>query len=297
MSTDAYESRYRALLSACQDPVVILDNETILAVSEAVQGWCQAEALTGKTLSQLFAPDLLAQFRQVMKQLAEGEEVIELEYQLRPEHLPELHALGLDEPCWYHSRWVMSDQGEVVWSARDMTAQKHMERKLSHQAQRDLLTGAYNRRTLIPVLEMATAQALRYDGATCVLLIDIDGMSGINERCGWDAGDQVLQQTVVTLHALKRTSDFLARYADDQLVFVLPETNHEQGLLAAERMRAAIEKLELPYSTGNLRWTVSIGLAAALDPDDDAASMMRRAREHLLIAQQSGRNRVEGEAL
>jgi len=274
MSTDAYESRYRALLSACQDPVVILDNETILAVSEAVQGWCQAEALTGKTLSQLFAPDLLAQFRQVMKQLAEGEEVIELEYQLRPEHLPELHALGLDEPCWYHSRWVMSDQGEVVWSARDMTAQKHMERKLSHQAQRDLLTGAYNRRTLIPVLEMATAQALRYDGATCVLLIDIDGMSGINERCGWDAGDQVLQQTVVTLHALKRTSDFLA-----------------------ERMRAAIEKLELPYSTGNLRWTVSIGLAAALDPEDDAASMMRRAREHLLIAQQSGRNRVEGEAL
>ena len=101
----------------------------------------------------------------------------------------------------------------------------------------------------------------------------------------------------MTLHALKRTSDFLARYADDQLVFVLPETNHEQGLLAAERMRAAIEKLELPYSTGNLRWTVSIGLAAALDPEDDAASMMRRAREHLLIAQQSGRNRVEGEAL
>ncbi|GAA0786090.1 GGDEF domain-containing protein [Marinobacterium sediminicola] len=297
MSTDAYEARCQALLNACQDPVFILDNETIVAVSAAEQSWCQSEALVGRSLEELFAKDLLAHFRQVLKQLAEGEDVMELEYQLRPEHLPVLRELGLSEPCWYQSRWVMSEQGEVIWTARDMTAQKHLERKLSHQAQRDPLTGAYNRRTLIPVLEMATAQALRYDGATSILLIDVDDLSGINDRYGWDAGDQVLQQTVMVLHALKRTSDFLARYADDQLVFVLPETNHEQGLLAAERMRAAVENLELPYSTGNLRWTVSIGLASAINLEDDAAALMRRARENLLVAQQSGRNRVEGEAL
>ncbi len=297
MSTEAYEARYRAMLSACQDPVLVLDNETILAVSQAAQGWCQADALVGRTLSDLFADDLLTQFRQTLRQLAAGEEFVELEYQLRPEHLPVLRELGLSEPCWYQSRWVMSAQGEVVWSARDMSAQKHLERKLSHQAQRDPLTGAYNRRTLIPVLEMATAQALRYDGATSMLLIDVDDLSGINDRYGWDAGDQVLQQTVMTLHALKRTSDFLARYSDDQLVVVLPETNHEQGVLAAERMRAAVAALELPYSTGNLSWTISVGLASAVNLEDDAAAMMRRARENLLIAQQSGRNRVEGEAL
>ncbi len=297
MSTDAYEARYQAILNACQDPVLVLDNETIVAVSEAGQAWCQKKALLGRTLSELFEDDLLAQFRQVLRQLAEGEEVMEIEYQLRPEHLPALRALGLSEPCWYRSRWVMSEQGEVIWSACDMTAQKHLERKLSHQAQRDPLTGAYNRRTLVPVLEMAAAQALRYDGATSVLLIDIDDFSGINDRYGWDAGDQVLQQTVMTLHALKRTADFLARYADDQLVVVLPETNHEQALLAAERMRAAIENLELPYRSGNVRWTISVGLASALNIEDDAATMMRRARVNLSIAQQSGRNRVEGEAL
>ncbi len=297
MSTDAYDARYRALLKASQDPVMVLDNETILAVSEAEQGWCRSDLLVGRTLSELFEADLLAQFRQALNQLAAGEVVVEQEYQLRPEHLPALRELGLVEPHWFQSRWVLSSQGEVVWSSRDMTAQKHLERKLSHQAQRDPLTGAYNRRTLIPVLEMATAQALRYDGATSVLLIDVDGLNAINDHYGWDAGDQVLQQTVMTLHALKRTSDFLARYADDQLVVVLPETNHEQGLLAAERMRVAIEALELPYSTGNLNWTISVGLASAIKLEDDAAAMMRRARENLLIAQQSGRNRVEGEAL
>lgn len=297
MTTDAYEVRCQAMLKACQDPLLVLDNETIVAVGGAGPDWCQAKGLVGKTLAELFADDLLAQFRQILARLAGGEEVVELEYQLRPEHLPVLRDLGLSEPCWYQGRWVMSDQGEVIWNACDMTARKHLERKLSHQAQRDLLTGAYNRRTLIPVLEMATAQALRYDGATSILLIDIDNLSGINEQYGWDAGDQVLQQTVMTLHALKRTADFLARYADDQMVIVLPETNHEQGVLAGERIRAAIESLELPYSTGNLRWTVSVGLASALKSDDDAASMMRRARENLSIAQQSGRNRVEGEAL
>jgi diguanylate cyclase (GGDEF)-like protein len=107
----------------------------------------------------------------------------------------------------------------------------------------------------------------------------------------------VLRQTVSELHRLKRTSDFVARYADDQLVMVLPETNHEQALLAGERMRSAIEALVLPHPQGNLSWTVSVGAASALRLEDDAASLLRRAHEHLLIAQHSGANRVEGEAL
>ncbi|PSL15208.1 diguanylate cyclase (GGDEF)-like protein [Marinobacterium halophilum] len=297
MSIDACEARYQAILKACLDSVLILDNETIVAASAARQSWLEPEALVGRTLSELFADDLLLQFRDALSLLVQGESMVELEYQLRPEHLPELRARGLAEVCWYSSRWVMTAQGEVVWSAHDITASKQLERKVSYQAQRDLLTGAYNRRAMIPVLEVATAQALRYDGATSVLLIDVDGLSAINDQYGWDAGDQVLQHTVATLDRLKRTSDFLARYADSQLVMVLPETNHEQGVLAAERIRAAVEGLQLSGDVAALGWTVSIGVASALNPEDNAVAMMRRAREHLLIAQHSGFNRVEGEAL
>ncbi|MBV0932004.1 GGDEF domain-containing protein [Marinobacterium weihaiense] len=296
MNTDAFEARYNSLLSASLDPVMILDNETVVAVGGSVD-WCQPEHLLGASLSSLLADDLLERFRSALVELSQGEEWIELEYQLRPEHLPVLREKGLSEACWFQGRLVMTEQGEVVWSARDITAQKHLERKVSHQSQRDPLTGAYNRRAMIPVLEVSVAQALRYDGAASVLLIDIDGFSKFNEQHGWDAGDQVLQQTVSTLHQLKRTSDFLARYADDQLVMVLPETNHEQGVLAAERVRTAIAELELPHATGNLSWTVSIGVASAVRLDDSAVSLMKRAREHLIIAQHSGRNRVEGEAL
>lgn len=297
MTTDATEARYTALLQVCQDPLLVLQDDRIVEAVSGSANWVQPEQLRGKTLAELFPEDFLLELQALIERACREQGVIQHEYQLRPEHLPRLRALGLHEPLWYRGSWVATDSGEVVWSARDITAQKKLERKLSHQAQRDPLTGAYNRRALVPVLEVSVAQALRYDGASSLLLIDIDNFSGINEQHGWDAGDQVLQHTVSELHRLKRTSDFVARYSDDQLVMVLPETNHEQAMLAGERMRAAVASLELPYPTGNLGWTVSVGVASALNPEDDAVSLLRRAHEHLIIAQHSGANRVEGEAL
>ena len=297
MTTDTTEARYAALLQVCQDPVLILDGERILEAIPGSASWVQPELMRGMMLGELLADDLLAQIKSLLERLRQGSGPLHHEYQLRPEHFPKLEALGLKEPLWYRGSWVATASGEVLWSACDITAQKKLERKLSHQAQRDPLTGAYNRRALVPVLEVSVAQALRYDGYSSLLLIDIDGFSEINERQGWDAGDQVLQHTVSELHRLKRTSDFVARYSDDQFVMVLPETNHEQAMLAGERMRGAVEALELPYPTGNLNWAVSVGVASALNPEDTAVSVLRRAHEHLLIAQHSGANRVEGEAL
>lgn len=297
MAHASTDSRYTALLNASQDAVIILDGETIASASPGNSTWIVPDQVEGRRLEELFAPDLCEQFRSVMGQLNGEKSVQALEFQLRPEHCPELKALGLSEPCWYASRWVMTDDSEVLVSLRDVTEQKRLSRKLTTQAQRDPLTGAYNRRALVPVLEMSVAQALRYDGASSVALIEIDQLKEINEQFGWDAGDKVLQHSVSTLHRLKRTSDFLARYSDSQLVMVLGETNHEQALLAGERIRDAIAEQELPYATGDIRWTVSVGVASALNPEDDGAQVLRRAHEHLLIAIHSGRNRVEGEAL
>ncbi|MDY6890389.1 MAG: sensor domain-containing diguanylate cyclase [Pseudomonadota bacterium] len=296
MTTDATEARYAALLQVCQDPLLVLDGERIVEAVPGSADWVKPEEMRGKELADFLAEDLLLQIRPLIER-ARQEGAAQHEYQLRPEHLPGLRALGLHEVIWYRGRWVATGGGEVIWSARDITAEKNLERRQSHQTQRDPLTGAYNRRALLPVLEVSIAQALRYDGTSSILLLDIDDFSRINEQFGWDTGDQVLRQTVSELHRLKRTSDFVARYADDQLVMVLPETNHEQALLAGERMRSAIEALVLPHPQGNLSWTVSVGAASALRLEDDAASLLRRAHEHLLIAQHSGANRVEGEAL
>jgi diguanylate cyclase (GGDEF)-like protein len=128
------------------------------------------------------------------------------------------------------------------------------------------------------------------------LLIDVDQFSQINDQYGWDAGDKVLQSFVTAIHGFKRTADFFARFSDDRFVMFLPETNREQGQLAAERVRKLASELDIPYATGNLSFTVSIGVATLRDMNDTPEIMLKRAEEHLFIAKQSGTNRIEGEA-
>jgi len=143
------------------------------------------------------------------------------------------------------------------------------------------------------VLSQSVAQAQRYDWLCSFLIIDIDGFTEFNESYSWDAGDLILQQLVANLHGFKRTADFLARYGDDQFVMFLPETNIEQSGLAAERIRAMVQELEIPFSQGNLKFTVSIGAATLGDVEETHETMLRRSEENLEIAKASGHNRVE----
>ncbi|WP_010324279.1 GGDEF domain-containing protein [Marinobacterium stanieri] len=296
MGQEPSNPRYAALLQACQDTIMILDGETVVTIHAGSSRWAGQE-LEGRRLSEILPVDLAEQFLSQLRQLTQGGKVAAFQFQLRPEHCPELRPLGLTEPHWYSARVTLTQEGETLVLMQDITERKRLSRKLSTQAQRDPLTGAYNRRALMPVLDMSVAQALRYDGSSSVILLEVDQLKAINEQHGWDAGDQVLQHSVATLHRLKRTSDFLVRYSDSQLAMVLGETNHEQALLAAERIRDAIAELELPFATGDIRWTVSIGVGSALNPEDDGTQVLKRAYENMLVAIHSGRNRVEGEAL
>lgn len=296
MGQGSTNPRYTALLQASQDVILVLDGETIVMVSPGSSSWA-GQALEGRRLSEVFAADLAEQFQSQARQAKSAGKVVGFQLQLRPEHCPELRAMGLTEPHWYSARLTLTEDGETLVVLQDVSERKRLSRKLTTQAQRDPLTGAYNRRALMPVLDMSVAQALRYDGASSIILLEIDHLKDINEQHGWDAGDQVLQHSVATLHRLKRTSDFLVRYSDSQLAMVLGETNHEQAVLAGERVRSAIAELELPFATGDIRWTVSVGVGSALNPEDDGSQVLKRAYENMLIAIHSGRNRVEGEAL
>ncbi|MBV1786462.1 GGDEF domain-containing protein [Marinobacterium sp. D7] len=289
--------RYQAILEVSRDLLMVLDGERVVMCRAGESEWLNESVVTGRDLQALLAEDLLAKIRAVitLAQASPGA-VQSLEYVLRPEHLPMLHEAGLREPIWYEARFVATPSGEMIWSARDINERKKLQRKVTNQAQRDPLTGAYNRRALLTVMEQTVAQAQRYDWTCSVLLIDVDDFSSINEQHGWDAGDQMLQQIVTGLYKLKRTADFLARYGDDQLVLFLPETNHEQGVAAAERVRRLILELEMPYPTGELRCTASVGVAGMRGIEDSASEMLKRAEESLFIARNSGGNRVEGEA-
>jgi diguanylate cyclase (GGDEF)-like protein len=296
MSDKQIQARYGALLTATADVVMVTEvTGLIMACSTGVANWVKPDAVTGRKLEDVFPVDIAGEITAATVKAADKKAVVKVDLQLRPEHIPVLREQGLTETKWIELRCsVAGDEAVIVF--RDITAKRRLERQVTSQAQRDPLTGAYNRRALRPVLEQAVAQAQRYDWVCSLMVIDVDQFSDLNDNYSWDCGDQVLQQLVTSIHGMKRTSDFLARYGDDQFVMFMPETNHEQGVAAGQRVRRIMEEMEIPYAAGDVHFTVSIGVAALGGPDDDGDNMLRRANENLFIAKQSGYNRVEGEA-
>ncbi len=287
---------FDALLGLSSDLVLVVEDEVITRVSPGDESWLIVSELQGKSLEDIFPADYLTLIRGYIETARQKKQVVTNELVFRPEHQHALKALGLKEVVWFHSRMFVTDSEQLIWSLRNINDRKKLERRITSQAQRDPLTGAYNRRALMPVLEQNLAQAQRYDGVCSALIVDIDDFSGINDEYSWDGGDQLLRHLVTELHRMKRTADFLARFSDDQLVLVLPETNHDQALLAGERVRRLVNGLELPYASGNITCTVSVGVATLAGLEDTAEEMIRRLQENLAVARQSGGDRVEGES-
>lgn len=288
-------NQFDALLAVTTDMVLLLKGDTVIAASAGDEEWLDARELVDRKLTDILPDDMAHYFSDLSKKAFESGETLHADYAFRPEHMPFFSELGMPETIAFKGRMRAADNQVVVWVSKNINDRKRLERKITYQAQRDSLTGAYNRRALLPVLEQNVAQSIRYDGICSLLLIDIDHFSDINDQYGWDAGDQLLRQIVTELHRMKRTSDFLARYGDDQIALFLSETNHEQAMLAGERVRKLVHELEVPYPTGNLTCTVSVGVASIMGPEDTAPDILKRIEENLAVARQSGGNRVEGE--
>lgn len=160
------------------------------------------------------------------------------------------------------------------------------------QASIDLLTGLMNRRAFLPAIRGEVARGHRYKQALSVLLLDIDHFKMINDRFGHAAGDQVLAAVGGMLRRHVRNTDFAARWGGEEFVVALTCTDLEGGRVAAERTRAAVERLVIEDGDGKrIPVTASVGLAA-LGPDETVDHLMDRADRAMYAAKYGGRNRV-----
>ncbi|MBY4677116.1 GGDEF domain-containing protein [Marinobacterium arenosum] len=290
------QARFNALLNTITDTVLIIDAADKVAVCGGGSEWVKQAPLQGRALAEIFSEELTLLLTNLCKETRLQGRVAETEIQITPQCAPLLKEYGYNSTHWYRIHCSKQDK-EVVCVLADVTLRRQLEHKVSHQSQRDPLTGAYNRRALVPVLNQAVAQAQRYEFPCSLLLVDIDGFTGLNEQYGWDSGDQVLQQLVAAIHKMKRTADFLARIGDDRFALYLPETNRDQSLAVGRRVLKLVDEMELPTASGDIRFRVSIGTATLAGVEDGAEQLIKRANENLLIAKQSGGSRVEGDEL
>ncbi|HTP62948.1 MAG TPA: GGDEF domain-containing protein [Burkholderiales bacterium] len=156
----------------------------------------------------------------------------------------------------------------------------------------DELTGLLNMRGFSIAANRLFGQALRYNRAASVLMIDSDNLKAVNDTHGHEAGNRLLRQITRLVQAELRYTDVLARYGGDEFIVMLPETPAKGALEVAGRIRDAIASVPLDLDGKRVNCTVSIGLAAHPADGNSLDAVAARADRAMYQAKQAGRNRV-----
>jgi two-component system, cell cycle response regulator len=162
-------------------------------------------------------------------------------------------------------------------------------------ATHDSLTGVWNRRGILEILQRELARTdRRPEEPVSVLLADVDHFKSINDSLGHAAGDRVLAELAKLLGRKIRSYDALGRYGGEEFLLVLPRTTTDQAHMVAERLRQATAEANLGFYDTAVQVSVSIGVATS-SPEgrDSPADILCRADEGLYLAKRSGRNRVQ----
>lgn len=168
-----------------------------------------------------------------------------------------------------------------------------MRSRLAEQIGTDPLTGCLNRRALESRLRAEWRQAKRRNSTLCVLAIDLDHFKEINDTRGHPIGDVVLQELAGIMKSTARDTDAVARYGGDEFVIVLPDTGWEGALTFAERLRRKVDDFTFGADTGEIRLTISVGVALARGTDPISPEMLlHEADRSLYKAKSGGRNRI-----
>jgi two-component system cell cycle response regulator len=202
--------------------------------------------------------------------------------------------LPLDHPRRRIVRWSskvipLPDGDGRLDICQDVTREAELTQALKEQSQRDPLTGLLNRRGGQEAAAREVARARREGKPLAILLLDIDYFKLINDTCGHDVGDQVLQQVAKTVQDALRPYDVVIRWGGEEVLVVAPGADPPSALLAGERLRAAVEALNVPPLPGV---TVSIGVDGLGVGEPDIGAAVHRADTKLYAAKRDGRNRV-----
>jgi diguanylate cyclase (GGDEF)-like protein len=163
-------------------------------------------------------------------------------------------------------------------------------------AMTDELTRLPNRRSFFAIAGERLAHARRTGEPVALLALDIDHFKRINDTHGHEVGDRVLQRVAHAARASLRSGDAVGRTGGEEFLALLPATDARAAVEVAERLRLAIERLDVSDLAPALAVSVSVGVAAA-GPEStlafDLEAQARQADEALYRAKAAGRNRVE----
>lgn len=167
---------------------------------------------------------------------------------------------------------------------------RNARNELEHRAYSDYLTDLANRRYFIEQAELELLRCERYEGELSLIMLDIDFFKKINDTYGHNIGDLVLQKIADLSRTILRDIDIIGRIGGEEFAILLPETNIEDAIIVAERLRVEISNASVISENAEVTFTSSFGVVSANKSNID--ELLIKADKALYKAKESGRNKV-----
>ncbi|MCI5224496.1 MAG: GGDEF domain-containing protein, partial [Candidatus Electrothrix sp. AR4] len=151
-------------------------------------------------------------------------------------------------------------------------------------------TGLWNMKMLVIFMQREYQRILATTGKFSVLMIDADSLKAVNDVHGHHAGTMLIVSISDTMRSELREEDMLARFGGDEFVAFLPDTNCQEALKIAEKIRIRIAEAPLNYEGHSLSITVSCGIACFPDHGQDLTKIMKMADKALYKSKALGKN-------
>jgi diguanylate cyclase (GGDEF)-like protein len=171
-------------------------------------------------------------------------------------------------------------------------ANERLQGELAHLAAYDSLTEVLNRRAFLAQFEREASRSKREETVFSLAIFDLDRFKRINDEFGHPGGDRALQSVVATISGGIRKHDVLGRYGGEEFAVLMPNTTKDTAMLAAERIRAEVERHGFDIADRRITITVSGGVATYPLDGADWDALLTAADNALYDAKQGGRNRI-----
>lgn len=203
------------------------------------------------------------------------------------------HKNGDTVWCSVNARFAHDANGNIIGVeglSRDITEHHRLEQQLRHLARHDPLTGLLNRAAFTEQVALSLARARRGSSGLGLLFLDLDGFKEINDNCGHEVGDLMLQEVAHRLTKDLRETDIAGRFGGDEFLLLLEGSQLDGGcMVAAERL---VNSLRDPFHLCGRDHRISVSIGVAQYPDDGGTpeDLLRHADLAMYIAKSGGKD-------
>lgn len=286
-----------SMLKAIPLPVFYKDCEgRYMDCNQSFLDWTgqQREKLIGRTVFELWDPELAQAYDARDRELMDGQQPIQ-EYEGKM-----IDSDGHERDVLFHKAQVHDHDGQLVGMVGvvlDITDRKRTEESIRQQALHDELTRLPNRRLIRQPLQQVQVASSQSGFYAALLFLDLDNFKPLNDSHGHEAGDQLLIEVAQRLKASVRQRDTVGRLGGDEFVVILDALGESREQSCARALRLA-EKIRhvlgQPYHLGEIEHSCSASIGVVLfgSYEHSVDSLLHQADLAMYEAKSEGRNRV-----